>query len=118
MQQYIDAYRNDPEFAQKGDEILQKLLIRSTTDTDFRRKLVDEPRTAFAEFTGRPESDFTGVNIRFIENNAQATIVLPAAIDTSAELSETELETVSGGSTGVEVAVAVLTLILIGMQLD
>jgi len=121
MQQYRDSYENDAQFAAQTDETMQKLLGRSATDADFRRKLVESPRAAFAEFTGRPESEFESVNIRFVENTAQATFVLPAVVDASAELSEAELEAVAGGSDpilgGALLAGAILTAALIGATL-
>ena len=53
------------------------------------------PREAVSEFYGReiPPS----VDIRFVENSADATFVLPDAIDPAAELNEKELEAVAGG---------------------
>lgn len=104
----------------QNDEVMAKLLARSATDADFRRKLVESPRAAFAEFTGRPESEFENVNVRFVENKAQATFVLPAAVDASAELSESELEAVAGGSEiigGALLVGAILTAALIGVEL-
>lgn len=95
MQKFADTYRTDPEFKQKADEAMQRLLTRSATDMDFRHALLNDPRGAMSEFTGRqvPES----VNFRFIENKADVTFVLPDAVDHDVELSETELEAVAGG---------------------
>jgi hypothetical protein len=108
MQQYIDAYRSDPEFARKSDETMQRLLVRSATDDVFRRKLVDDPASAFAEFTGRDASEFRHINVRFIENKADATFVLPAPIDPSGELSASDLETVAGGDFGITLGIALV----------
>jgi hypothetical protein len=96
LQQIARTYSENPALAQQAQEMMNGLLSRSATDGDFRRKLLSEPRTALAEHTGRevPES----VNIAFIENHVDATIVLPDPIDAAAELSERELETVAGGS--------------------
>ena len=96
MQQYVDAYRSDPVLAQKADQAMQKLLARSATDRDFRQLLLSDSRAALSQHFGReaPES----MNIAFIENRADATVVLPDVIDTDAELSEGELEAVAGGS--------------------
>jgi len=99
IQEAAKIYTSNPEFAQKADEAYQQLLSRSATDADFRRKLLTSPRDAIAEFTGRPVADT--VNIVFIENTADATIVLPEVVDSEAELSESELETVAGGITPV-----------------
>lgn len=81
----------------KAQERMGQLLARSATDVTFRRKLLSEPRSAMAEFTGRemPES----YNVRFVENKAGATFVLPDPVDPAAELSEQELGVVAGGAT-------------------
>lgn len=74
---------------------MQKLMSRSATDQAFRQKLLTTPREALSEFHGREIP--ANVDIRFIENTADATFVLPDAIDPAAELSEQEMETVAGG---------------------
>lgn len=91
------SFRDDPSFAQAAQEQYQAILSRSATDMDFRKKLVNDPRSAVAEFGGHEVP--ASFNIRFIENNADATIVLPDPVDPAAQLSESELEAVAGGVT-------------------
>src|SRR5688572_23114358 len=62
---------------------LNEMLARSTTDMEFRQKLLSDPRAAFAEVG---ESIPEGVELRFVENQADATIVLPDPVDPQAEL--------------------------------
>ena len=123
MQQSVDAYSNDPEFKQKADEVVTQVLIRSATDAEFRRKLVESPAEALAEFTGTDASHFAHLNIAFVENRNAATIVLPDAVP-AGELSESELETVAGGSEPATIvavgalAAACLAALAAGMLLD
>lgn len=91
------AYAANPELKARAEQEMGRLLARSATDAAFRQKLLTDPRAAVEEFTGRPVSE--GFNVRFVENKADATIVLPDAIDPAAELSDQELEAVAGGST-------------------
>jgi hypothetical protein len=115
MQTYekFAAAKASPEAVAQGEAILRGVLARSATDMEFRQKLVSEPRTAFAEYTGRdvPES----FNVAFVENRADATIVLPHAIDTEAELSEQELETVAGGEL-ILVTLAIATVCVLAID--
>lgn len=84
---------------------LQALLGRSAADWDFRQKLISDPERALTEFVGR---EFPGSeNFRFIENEADATFVLPDAIGEGA-LDEAQLEAVSGGVFGAIAAGIVL----------
>lgn len=92
----IRQYSENAEVAAKGEEKMQQILTRSATDAEFRRKLIEDPRAALREVLGAdvPES----FNVKFVENKADATIVLPEYVDTSAQLSEEQLESVAGGS--------------------
>ena len=98
----VKRLQNDPQEAQYVNEQLQALLSRSATDMPFRKKLLDDPRGAMEEFSGKPAP--TDVNLVFVENTADATIVLPDPVDASAELSESDLQSVAGGATPVVVA--------------
>jgi lactobin A/cerein 7B family class IIb bacteriocin len=52
----------------------------------------------------------------FVENKADATVVLPAVIDPNAELSDAELEAVAGGI--LPLIAAVLTCMVMGATLN
>ena len=98
IQDATQTLGGNPQLAQQAQQQFQALLSRSATDMAFRQRLLTEPRAAIAEFNGQdistvPES----VNIVFVENKADATIVLPDPIDPTAELSDQELEAVAGG---------------------
>jgi len=86
----------NPEILDQARERMQGVLTRSATDVEFRTALMADPRAALSKHFDQeiPES----YNVVFIENTADATVVLPDFIDPSAELSEAELEAVAGGS--------------------
>lgn len=87
-------FAQTPEY-EKAQQELQQMLVRSATDMDFRQKLLTNPADAFAEYGQTiPE----GLDLKFIENQHDATVVLPDAVDPEAELSEEELEAVAGGA--------------------
>jgi len=88
---------SNADLSKQAEAQLQKLLHRSAIDQEFRKKLLTTPREALREFHGQ-EIPAT-VDVRFIENTADATFVLPDAIDPAAELSEEEMQTVAGGIT-------------------
>ncbi len=97
IQQAARVYRSDARIAAEANQKMQEILSRSATDRGFRHKLLTDPRGAFSEATGReiPEP----FNVRFIENKAGATVVLPDPIDPEVEMSDQDLEAVAGGST-------------------
>lgn len=88
--------RENPAAAEEAQQRLAEVLSRSSTDAEFRQALLSDSRAALSSHFGReiPET----VNIAFVENRADATIVLPDPIDTTAELSEADLEAVAGGA--------------------
>ena len=106
----IEARRyaqENPEAAQQAQQAMQALLSRSATDLDFRNRLLADPSAAIAEHTGQASGT---ANVVFVENTADATIVLPDFVG-DAELSEEELEAVAGGTdivTGVLVGILIL----------
>lgn len=97
IKQVAHTYANNAEFKQEAEEKYRELLSRSATDPQFRQQLLTNPRAAISEFSGHEAApDF---NVVFIENTADATIVLPDPVDSEAELSEQDLEAVAGGIT-------------------
>lgn len=86
-----------PEYFQQAQRQMDDLLARSATDRAFRAKLLADPKTAMSEFIGMPVRP--SFNVKFIENKADATIVLPDAVDPAKELSSQDLEGVAGGVT-------------------
>jgi hypothetical protein len=89
------AVRENPEIADRAREQMQSVMGRSATDPEFRQLLLSDSRSALGKHFGReiPET----FNIAFVENRADATLVLPDPINPDAELSESELEAVAGG---------------------
>ena len=97
IKERAQAYATNPSFAAEAQEKYTELLGRSATDREFRNKLVSDPRAAIAEFSGHDVS--ASFNVTFVENTADATIVLPDPVWQATELSDEELEAVAGGST-------------------
>jgi hypothetical protein len=79
-----------------------EMLARSATDAEFRALMLNDAHAAFAAAGVEVASH---LDIVFIENKADVTIVLPEALDEMLELSEAELHQLNGGSAE-EVAVA------------
>lgn len=110
----IQAELQDPAKAaefQKGQDFLKSLLHRSTTDETFRTQLLSEPREAITTYYRAlhgPDAKAPAIDVRFIENQGDMTLVLPPFVG-DAELSEAELETVAGGAASAAV-VSALTL--------
>jgi hypothetical protein len=90
----------------KTEAWVQDMLRRSATDMPFRQKLIDNPRGAISEFLGRDVP--ASLDVVFVENKADATWVLPDLVDAKAEISESELEAVSGGSEAIAVGLAIV----------
>lgn len=107
---------DNPQLTADYQKRMQELLSRSATDTAFRARLVTEPRPAMEEFFGL---DCSGVDVRFVENHADATIVLPPFVDENAELSDRELEAVAGGTDPCvgSIIISIVTIIGTGIAL-
>ena len=110
IQEDLKDAKNAAEF-ETGQELLRGVVKRSTTDPEFRRTLVATPQQAIAQYykdthgvelVGGPQN----LDIHFIENQGDLTMVLPPAIDPEAALSDAELQTVSGGVSPVAGAAA------------
>jgi hypothetical protein len=111
VQQITRKYAGNAAAMERAQQHMEQLLARSATDREFRRKLVDDPRSAVAEFSGReiPES----FNVRFVENKpGGVTLVLPEPVDPAAEISEEELAVVAGGATTSPVCSVLATIAL------
>ncbi len=93
-QNTISALAETPEVA-SYKQMYDRVLARASTDETFRTLLKADARAALAE-EGQfvPES----LDLRFIENEGDATILLPPRVTADAELSAEELEAVAGGS--------------------
>lgn len=115
INELVQATTNDPVAYERGQREMERILQRSAVDRAFRDALLENPRAAFAEFAGVdvsavPES----FNLKFIENTADATIVLPDPVDRAAELTDGELEAVAGGATPLLMGVALVTGVAYG----
>jgi hypothetical protein len=73
---------------------MDAMLARSATDAEFRALMLDDAHAAFAAAGVEVAAE---LDIVFIENRADVTIVLPDALDEMVELSEAELESINGG---------------------
>lgn len=98
---------------QRAAEAHRAVLLRSATDREFRDKLLTSPRAAIAEFAGVPEDRIPDANIRFIENTADETIVLPPFVEATDEISSDELEAVAGGTVGTSIGEIILGTVAI-----
>ena len=81
----------------KEQQALEAVLERATVDREFRRELLVDPRRAIFERFG--VSIPATFNVRFVEKDegTDALIVLPDFRRPDGELSEGDLDAVSGG---------------------
>ena len=92
------AYQQEPIHDQAAEQFFQGILDRSATDMPFRARLVATPREAIAEHIGVSVDALPdAIDVRFVENTARATFVLPEPRSSQGELGEAELEAVAGG---------------------
>jgi hypothetical protein len=77
-------------------EIERRLIQRSMEDEDFRQKLLDEPKAAVEQELGTQLPE--GIEVRVLEESADTIyLVLPPATKQGDELSDQQLDAVSGG---------------------
>ncbi|MYF61261.1 MAG: class IIb bacteriocin, lactobin A/cerein 7B family [Gammaproteobacteria bacterium] len=95
IQEISQTLDTNSDFAAHAEQRMNELLARSATDASFRDLLLTEPRDAIKAFNGSDLPD--GIEIHFIESDADVTLVLPDPSDLAAELSDDELEAVAGG---------------------
>ena len=77
-------------------EVERRLIERSLEDDAFRRRLLEDPRATVEQELGTrlPES----IQVRAVEETAETIyLVLPSASPLGGELSDRELDAVSGG---------------------
>jgi hypothetical protein len=85
-----------PADLDRAKGFIQGVLSRSATDLEFRKRLLENPREALSQYAGGPLPE--SLDVAFVENTGDATIVLPDPVDPDAEISEAELEAVAGGT--------------------
>jgi hypothetical protein len=85
---------------------MNAMLARSATDAEFRALMLSDAHAALAQAGIEVAAE---LDIVFIENKADVTIVLPDALDEMLELSEAELVQVNGGMAAAAVASAMLS---------
>lgn len=89
-----------PAHHDEGDDLLQRVLALSVTDTAFRTRLLADPEAAILDaFSVRVPG---GVRVCFVEKPAEldALIVLPDAARPGGELDDDDLDLVAGGTNG------------------
>ncbi|MEO7236958.1 MAG: NHLP leader peptide family RiPP precursor [Lapillicoccus sp.] len=78
-------------------EVASRLVARAASDAAFRRQLVDDPRAAVKDELGVTLP--AGVSVTVLQESADRLyLVLPAAENTSSDLSDAELSSVAGGT--------------------
>ena len=75
-----------------GDDMLKQIVDRSALDSDFRQKLLDDPKTTISQELGITIPD--SMNIRIHESDMQTVHV---ALPPDPNITEEQLEAVSAG---------------------
>lgn len=97
-----------PETEQQTRAQLKAILVRSTVDADFRHRLLTQPNATYSEATGNAVP--AHINFKFVENRGGPTLVLPPFGE---QLSDGELESVSGGTEPVTVGAVCLGVLAV-----
>ncbi|HXT17147.1 MAG TPA: hypothetical protein VN706_16010 [Gemmatimonadaceae bacterium] len=95
---------------------LEAIAERANTDRPFREKLISDPHSAMAEFAGVSADKMPKVSIAFVESEAETTVVLPPFGKSRTELSDSQLETVSGGTDPVTAGLVIGICFLAGVD--
>jgi hypothetical protein len=76
------------------NEVYAKVMQKATTDEEFRKELLESPKTAIEKLTGEALPDDYKIKVLENDPNYTATFVLP---DLRNELDIDDLENVAGG---------------------
>lgn len=81
------------------DEAIEAFVRKASTDAAFRALALKDPATAVKQLTGKSLPD--GFKIAAVDKaGADMVVVVPDLVKADGELSESELEAVSGGRCG------------------
>jgi hypothetical protein len=80
---------------EKMNELYAKVMQKATTDEEFRKELLENPKTAIEKLTGETLPDDYKIKVLENDPNYTATFVLP---DLRNDLDVDELENVAGGA--------------------
>jgi hypothetical protein len=77
------------------NEVYAKVMQKATTDEEFRKELLDSPKSAIEKLTGEALPDDYKIKVLENDPNYTATFVLPSS---AGELNIDDLENVAGGN--------------------
>jgi hypothetical protein len=99
----VSAELVEHQAAQEQYRVLGDMLARSATDAEFRALMLNDAHAAFARFGMEVPK---ALDVVFIENQFDMTVVLPDALDELVELNDSDLMQINGGATPLESAIA------------
>ena len=99
----VPAEMVEHQAAQEQYRVLGDMLARSATDAEFRALMLNDAHAAFARFGMEVPR---ALDVVFIENQFDMTVVLPDALDELVELNDSDLMQINGGATPIESAIA------------
>ena len=98
---------------QKSQELMNALISRCWKDEAFKKQLIASPQETIEAFAGQPMNLPEGVQVRVNDQTdasvCNINIPLEPALD-NLELTDEQLETISGGVLGVGEAIALVAL--------